>query len=292
VSFTLVDGLNLSGGVQLAATIALIEIVGLGVVLGYHRVLTHRACTLHPLVEKALITLACPAGTPVQWIGNHRHHHAVSDTPDDQHSPVQYGFWTAHAGWYLETRKTLPAILYTFAGPARMLFDAFWRPRTNQQHVHLAKDVADDRYYAFLSTKLGYALVMLTYLAVLYAGTWALFGIDALPWTVAAHVFTYAAGDLVNSACHGKHGRARWASGDESRNLWLLGVVALGDGFHNGHHAFPSSVRCGFGAAEPDAAYWIARALEALGLARDLKTPSERAMAKRALTTTTREEPC
>lgn len=270
-----VHGLDLGIGAYAAFAALMLLLAGLGVVLGYHRVLTHRAAKLHPVVEKSLITLGCPAGTPVQWIGNHRHHHAVADTEADIHSPVRRGFWTAHAGWYLETGRTLPAVLYTFAGPLRMLFDAFWRPRTNQAYAHLAKDVASDRYYAFLSTRRGYALVMLLYLAFLYGATWLLFGLWMLPVSAALHVVAYAAGDFVNSVCHGRHGRVAHPRDDASRNVWWVGLLALGDGFHNTHHAYPSSIRSGFGWREPDVAFQVARGLEALGLARDLKYPRE-----------------
>jgi stearoyl-CoA desaturase (delta-9 desaturase) len=245
---------------------------GLGVVLGYHRVLTHRAAKLNRALEYLLITFGAPAGTPVQWIGNHRHHHAVTDTADDEHSPVHYGFWTAHAGWYLGTQRTLPAVLYTFAGPLRGVFDAFWRPRTNQQYVHLAKDVAADPYYAWLSRPGPYALVVLTHATVPLALTFTLWGARLGLVMLVAEISFYAVGDFVNSLCH-MIGARPFATRDASTDIWWLAPLSFGDSFHNGHHAFPSSVRCGFEPQQLDLAYYWCRVFEKLGLARDLKLP-------------------
>lgn len=266
-------GLGVHWGFFVAAVLVVMWAAGLGVTLGYHRVLTHRAAKLARPLEYLLVTAGSPAGTPVQWIGNHRHHHAVTDTPDDEHSPKHYGFWVAHAGWYLHTKSTLLSVLYTFAGPLRMLFDAFWRPRTNQQYVHLAKDIAADPYYRFLSTPFGYALVQLTYLSAAYGLTLLCFGLRLVVALALLHVFFYAVGDLVNSAGH-LWGVRPFATRDESRDLWWLGIVAFGDGYHNGHHAFPSSIRSGFLPGQLDAAFLWCRLFEKLGLARDLRLPS------------------
>jgi len=96
---------------------------GLAIGLGYHRVLTHRAVTLPRWFERFIITLGLPAGTPIQWAGNHRRHHAKTDQPGDPHSPVVDGFWFAHVGWYIQSRRPLVCLLYSLAGPLRTLYD-------------------------------------------------------------------------------------------------------------------------------------------------------------------------
>jgi stearoyl-CoA desaturase (delta-9 desaturase) len=250
---------------------------GLGVVLGYHRVLTHRAAKLNRWLEYFLITFGLPAGTPIQWIGNHRNHHATTDTPADDHSPVQYGFWTAHAGWYLHTRRTLPAVLYTFAGPLRGIFDAFWRPRTNQQYVHLARDVAADPYYAWLSRPGPYALVVLSHVLAPLCTTFVLFGGSMTLVLVGLEVLFYATGDSVNSLCH-MIGKRTFVTKDASGDIWWLAPLSFGDSFHNGHHAFPSSVRAGFEPHQWDFAYFWCRVFERLGLARELRLPTPEAI--------------
>lgn len=246
---------------------------GLGVTLGYHRILTHRAAKLNRWLEYFLVTFGAPAGTPVQWIGNHRHHHAVTDTPEDEHSPVHYGFWTAHAGWYLHTTKTLPAVLYTFAGPLRGLFDAFWRPRTNQQYVHMARDIAADPYYAWLSRPGPYLFVMLGHFAFSWGVTYVFWGARMLLVLAPAQMFFYAVGDFVNSLCH-MIGDRPFRSRDASTNVWWLSLLSFGDSWHNGHHAFPNSIRSGLLPGQLDLAYEWCRLFEKLGLARDLKVPS------------------
>ena len=96
----------------------LFVLAGLGVNLAYHRVLSHRSLKLPKWLERVLVTLGLPAGTPVQWAGNHRYHHAHADTLLDPHSPVHQGFWYAHVGWYLRSRSvTLLPRVYALAGP-------------------------------------------------------------------------------------------------------------------------------------------------------------------------------
>lgn len=73
-------------------------LAGLGVNLGYHRLLSHRSLRVPKWLERTLVILGLPAGTPIQWAGNHRYHHAHTDTELDPHSPVHQGFWYAHVG--------------------------------------------------------------------------------------------------------------------------------------------------------------------------------------------------
>ena len=271
-------GLGVHWGFFVAAVLFVMWAAGLGVTLGYHRVLTHRAAKLNRVLEYFLVTMGSPAGTPVQWIGNHRHHHAVTDTAADEHSPRHYGFWVAHAGWYLHTQSTGLSVLYTFAGPLRMLFDAFWRPRTNQQYAHMARDIAADPYYRWLSTPFGYGVVQLSYLGIAYGLALGCFGLPFVVLLSGLHVVFYAIGDLVNSAGH-LWGQRSFATRDESRDVWWLGVIAFGDGYHNGHHAFPSSIRSGLSPRQLDAAYRWCVLFERLGLARELRVPSEQELA-------------
>src|SRR5262249_61847088 len=112
----------------------------------------------------------------------------------------------------------------------------------------------------------------------LVAGTWAgaLLGLlwGGLARTFLVHHVTWS----VNSVCH-LWGRRPFPSGDHSRNNFLLGVLALGEGWHNNHHAFPSSARHGLRWWEIDASYWVIRGLARLGLAWDVKLPANKARA-------------
>ena len=73
-----------------------------------------------------------------------------------------------------------------------------------------------------------------------------------------------------------KLGRKRYESGDESRNSVILALVTLGEGWHNNHHALPSSARHGMLTREPDLTWWILKALEATGLASDVRQPERK----------------
>lgn len=73
---------------------------GIGSSIVYHRILTHRIASISKPFKNILIILSLPSGTPIQWVGTHRRHHQSVDSVDDPHSPVVYGFWFAHCGWY------------------------------------------------------------------------------------------------------------------------------------------------------------------------------------------------
>ena len=87
-----------------------------GVAVGYHRMLAHRSFRLRRGFERLVITFGLPAGTPIQWAGNHRFHHVHTDGDLDPHSPVIGGFWYAHNGWYIGTRNGFICLLYALAG--------------------------------------------------------------------------------------------------------------------------------------------------------------------------------
>jgi fatty-acid desaturase len=253
-------------------TLTLMFFTAMGVVVGYHRMLTHRAVVFVRPLEIFLVLCGLGAGTPVQWVGNHRFHHAHADEPEDIHSPRHHGFWVAHCGWYLGTKSTLLSILYAFAGPLRTLFDAFWRPRTNQQHNALAKDVAADPVYAWLSRPLPYAAVLLGYVSLLWLLAYLVWGGAGLCAMTFVHLAAYTFGDLVNSAGHISGARV-FATGDESRDNALISLLAFGDGWHNSHHAFPGSIRAGLLPGQLDPAYRFVKICARLGLAYGLREP-------------------
>lgn len=250
-------------------------LVALGVTLVYHRVLTHRAAKLSRWVAYPLVTIALPAGTPVQWVGNHRHHHAVTDAPADAHSPRQYGLWVAHAGWYIYTSRVCWCVLYSFAGPLRMLFDAFWRPQTNQEHTRLARDIEADGYYRWLGRPTPYAAIVLGHVVFTWLFVYALWGAWTLPFLYLTQLSYYLAGDGVNSILH-RFGSRPFDTHDDSTNAWWLAPLTLGEAWHNNHHAFPRSIKSGLLPFQVDLAYLSCRLLALFGLAQDLWLPSER----------------
>ena len=82
----------------------------------------------------------------------------------------------------------------------------------------------------------------------------------------------------INSVCH-IWGSRPYDTNDESRNNAIFGVLAFGEGWHNNHHAFPSSARHGLRWWQLDCTYLSLRLMEKLRLVRALKLPSDVQMA-------------
>jgi fatty-acid desaturase len=247
---------------------------GLGVNLAYHRILSHRALRLPKWLERSLVLLGLPAGTPVQWIGNHRYHHAHTDTALDPHSPVQHGFWYAHAGWYFGSKNRMLCVGYALAGPVRMLIDAWIRPRTNLQHNALASDIAADPLYAWISRPLPYAVALYLhaflpiFIAYRFAGAR---GIAAFWITL---VMIYNLGDAIESVAHLRGARLP-AQRDQSRNNAWLGILTLGEGWHANHHRCPRSARHGWSRGQLDLIWQLILLLKFAGLATKIQLPNE-----------------
>jgi fatty-acid desaturase len=248
-------------------------LAGLGLSLGYHRVLSHRSLKLPKWFERMLVTIGLPAGTPVQWAGNHRYHHAHTDTPLDPHSPLQRGFWYAHVGWYLGSKSVFWCVLYCLAGPVRMLIDAWMRPRTNQEFNSLARDVASDSYYRWISRPWPYAVAMHLHVIIPAVIAWRLWGPggEAVLWMTLVALYNLA--DASDSVSH-LYGSPLPGQQDGSRNSVVMGLLVLGDGWHANHHRFPWSARHGLTEGQFDWTWQVIRGLRAIGIAQDIRVAS------------------
>jgi stearoyl-CoA desaturase (delta-9 desaturase) len=256
-------------------------LAGLGVNLGYHRILSHRSLKLPKWLERTLVIIGLPAGTPIQWAGNHRYHHAHTDTDLDPHSPVHRGFWYAHTGWYLSSRSVPLCVLYALGGPARMLLDAWMRPRTNLAYNALAKDVASDPWYTFLSRPWPYSIAMHIHAIIPILIAYSLWGARGILWFWLLLAMLYNLGDGIDSFSH-MFGSRLPSPRDASRNSLIMGILTLGEGWHANHHRFPGCARHGLSPGQFDWTWQVIRVLEALGLATDIHV----------LTTTEAEEIC
>ena len=231
----------------LAIGLSLYVAIGLGTTVGLHRLLSHRAFRCPRPVEYALVTLAMltAQGSPLLWVATHRLHHARTDVDGDVHSPVR-GLWHAHLGWILDDASTEPEAWRTWC-----------------------RDLAHEPYYHWL---LRYRLVPQA-VAVLLLGL--LLGPRALPACFFLPVVLWMQSTYcVNSVCHAQaFGSRAHATRDLSRNVWWVGLLALGEGWHNNHHAFPGSARLGQRPWQLDPGWAFVRLLERVGLARDVRRP-------------------
>jgi fatty-acid desaturase len=214
--------------------------VGFGTTVGLHRLLSHRSFACPRWFEYVLVSMAMITGqgSPLLWVANHRIHHGHSDGPGDIHSPRR-GFWYGYMGWIYDGASSDPLAYRRYC-----------------------KDLAGDPYYHWLVRYRLVPQLLAVLLVALVAGWKAVPFVFYLPVVCWMHS-TYA----VNAVCHSpRFGSRRFATHDDSRNVWWMGVLALGDGWHNNHHASPRTVRHGLGWRELDLSYWFIRLLACLGL--------------------------
>lgn len=250
------------GWAELIVLFTMYLLTGLGVTVGFHRLFAHKSFSTGPIVTAILAILGSMSvqGPLIRWVAFHRSHHQHSDHEHDPHSPHGYGtgpvalikgFWNAHIGWMLK--------------------------RSNDQ---LARYIPDLRRSKLINT-----ISVLFPLWVLLSLTIpaALGGLLTLSWSGAflgmlwgglvrialLHHITWS----VNSICH-LWGTRPFQSRDHSRNNPIVGVLAFGEGWHNNHHAFPTSARHGLRWYQVDLSYFVIWAMERLGLVWRVRLPA------------------
>ncbi len=228
---------------------------GLGITLGYHRLLSHRAYKAPKWLEYLIVLGGYLAmeGSPIFWVSTHRLHHRFSDKPGDPHSPVD-GLWHAFAGWMIKPRVFV----------------------SSEESRRLAPDLYRDPIYRALhcahSGLEGW--LCLTISAIFRLGIFLLFGPVVFFAHLLGSLLAFSAPLIVNLFCHMPWlGYESHACGDQSRNVPVVALLSFGEGWHNNHHAFPGSVRFGLNPREFDMTFQVARLLQAVGLIRDLAIP-------------------
>jgi stearoyl-CoA desaturase (delta-9 desaturase) len=247
---------------------------GLGITVGYHRLFSHRSFETTPWLRGTFAVLGSLTiqGPVTQWVTDHRKHHAFSDVEGDPHSPhagrepgawsAFKGFVHAHVGW-----------LFHLKGMER--------------GVDYGKDLYDDGVVRRVD-RLYVLWVVLTFaipfaIGFLAGGLSLALGFQALVWGGLIRILAYQHATFsVNSICH-MFGRRAYRSRDESRNNWLIAALTFGEGWHNNHHAFPSSARHGLDRFQLDPSWWTIRGLERVGLAWDVRVPSANQRERRRL---------
>jgi stearoyl-CoA desaturase (delta-9 desaturase) len=232
-------------GAILTAAVLYVVAGMLGIGMCYHRLLTHRAYKTYKPLEYVLTWCATLAleGGPIFWVATHRIHHQNSDREGDPHTPRE-GTWWAHMGWIL----TGEGMHHDESVLARYV-----------------PDLARDRVHVALSNWHWTSNVVVGLALLAYGG---------IPYVLWGIFFRTTAGLhatwLVNSATH-KWGRRRFPTKDDSTNNWWVALLTFGEGWHNNHHAHPTSARHGLAWYELDPNWIGIRTLQALGLAWDVR---------------------
>jgi fatty-acid desaturase len=220
----------------------------LGVTVGYHRILSHRSVSCPKAVEYFWVLAGYLAfeGSPIWWATIHRAHHRYVDTPLDPHAP-KYGMFNAQFGWLMKEG---------------------YAPQVDPS-AH-SKDLLKDPLYSFLEQGgdwhrahwLVFAICILARLVILVLFGW----IPALASLLAGFAVLQIP-LMLNVACHiPRLGYKNFATTDDSVNVWWVAILAMGEGWHNNHHAFPGSARSGLHWYEFDLSWLIICAMKRIGL--------------------------
>jgi stearoyl-CoA desaturase (delta-9 desaturase) len=218
------------GPLELGLLVGFYLITSLGVTLGYHRMFTHRAFESSRAFRAVFAVLGSMAieGSVITWVADHRKHHAFTDAEGDPHSPhlsgpgwwgAVKGLWHAHVGWLFETVGTA-------------------------DRERFAPDLVKDRVLSVID-RLFPLWVVLSF-AIPFVLGWIIGGgfvaaLSALLWGGFVRVFLlHHVTWSINSVCH-FFGRKRFDIEDESRNVFWLAPLSMGESWHHNHHAFPTS---------------------------------------------------
>jgi len=253
--------------VELGLLLGMYAATILGVTIGFHRLFTHRSFETGPALQFVLAVLGSMAfeGPILNWVAVHRRHHQFSDLHEDPHSPhhegqgilgLLRGLWHAHVGWLFQPEA--PDLL------------------------RYVKDLRQSgllrRVNALFPVWVALGLLIPTVLGFVFTGTWmgAVFGLvwGGLVRIFLVHHVTWS----INSICH-MWGRRPFPTHDHSRNNFLFGVLGFGEGWHNNHHAFPSSARHGLRWWQIDLTYAIICVFAWLGLVWQVNLPMKRDVA-------------
>jgi len=254
----LVWGRGLSA-LDIGLAVACYLVSGIGVTVGYHRCFTHRSFKARRGLRIALAVAGSLAveGSPVQWVANHRRHHAFSDREGDPHSPWRYG---------TDARALLKGLLFAHIG---------WMLRRElSNRARFAPDIAEDRDLRVVGRLFGpltaFSLLGPALVGGLVTASWG-GAFEAFLWAglirmALLHHVTWA----VNSVCH-VAGSRPFSSRDRATNFWPLALISFGESWHNSHHADPTAARHGVLPGQLDPGARIIWLFEKLHWAHDVR---------------------
>jgi stearoyl-CoA desaturase (Delta-9 desaturase) len=262
---------------EVAIFAVMYTLTAIGVTVGFHRLLTHRAFQTRPWLKYTLAVLGSMSlqGPVIDWVADHRKHHTFTDEEGDPHSPhagqgaglsgMMHGLWHAHVGWLFETHGQASSKRFA----PDLVQDAAMR-RINRAFPWIALASLGLPFLLGLALSAGAFTAALS--ALLWAGLVRIFLVHHVTWSI-------------NSICH-FFGRKRFDTGDESTNVFWLALPSLGEAWHHNHHAFPQSAFHGLRWYELDPSGWLILGLAKVGLAWDVvRVTPEKARAKLATQT-------
>lgn len=211
-----------------------------GVTFGYHRMVVHKAFTAHPILKAIVLAFGSMAfqGPVINWASVHTKHHAMSDQEGDPHTPTFRGFIFAHFEWLIEMTST-------DMGAIRAKYES--RYTKDPMLVWF-----DKTFLLWSAFSLILPFILGGWQGLLWGGLIRIFLTSHVTWSV-------------NSVCHIVGGRM-FKTTDQSRNNFIVGLLALGEGWHNNHHAFPSSAFHGLRWWQIDITAYMIRIFEKVGL--------------------------
>ncbi len=215
-----------------------------GITAGYHRYFSHRSYKTNRVFQFVIAwigSMSLQKGV-LWWAANHRHHHKFSDMPQDIHSPVQSGFWWSHVGWILST--DYDETKWDQIGDLTKYPELVWI----------------NKYHLVPPILLGVGLFLI--------GGWNTFAWGFLISTVLLWHGTFT----INSLSH-VFGSRRFQTTDTSKNNFVLALITMGEGWHNNHHCYMSSVKQGFYWWEIDMSYYVLKTLSWFKVTSDLRGP-------------------
>jgi stearoyl-CoA desaturase (Delta-9 desaturase) len=220
---------------------------------GFHRYFAHRAFKTTRLNQFLLAlcgTFSVQKGV-LWWASLHREHHREADQPNDIHSPIQDGFIWSHVGWILSDKH-------------------------QETRWDLIKDFSNYPELVWLNKY--YLIPQILFAAILFA----MGGVSALIWGfVISTVLLWHGTFTINSLTH-IFGKQKYVTRDNSRNSLILALITLGEGWHNNHHCYQSSVRQGHRWWEIDVSFYVLKIMSWFGSVWDLrKVPLEKLKSKR-----------
>ena len=221
---------------------AYLNLAGISITAGYHRLFSHRSYDAAKPVEWAFIALgsSCFEGSVVDWATDHRTHHRYQDKDEDPYA-IHKGFWFAHIGW-----------LYTknWRADGSAVPDLWKNPVIRSQH----------NYYILWSGFMGFGLPMLV--CSLWGDVWGGLLIGGFLRVALNQQFTF----LINSLCHFA-GTKPFSDKITARDNWLTAIFTYGEGYHNFHHTFPGDYRNGIRWYDFDLTKWLIYGLSKVRLA-------------------------